>query len=199
MRTSIILVLMLATMVIMPLEADIAVTGMKQQTYQYIINNTEDYPDYQFLTSSEIWNYEYPSLVINGTFGGGYKLDGFILHAIRQNDLDPVVRAELNTSDHEKKNLSAYFESAPMATSDLLLPVATTLNETLQVQNLTVMLRIDEINNGTLNVTRLKTIYQYENGTSSEELEQNKPDDNDAAALNDINQMFSPDTLLDKI
>jgi len=190
---------MLATLVIMPLEADIAVTGMKQQTYQYIINNTEDYPDYQFLTSSEIWNYEYPSLVINGTFGGGYKLDGFILHAIRQNDLDPAVRAELNTSDHEKKNLSVYFESAPMATSDLLLPVATTLNETLQVQNLTVILRIDEISNRTLNVTRLKTIYQYENGTSSEELEQNKPDDNDAAVLNDINQMFSPDTLLDKI
>jgi len=199
MRTSIIIVLMLATLVIMPLEADIAVTGMKQQTYQYIINNTEDYPDYQFLTSSEIWNYEYPSLVINGTFGGGYKLDGFILHAIRQNDLDPAVRAELNTSDHEKKNLSVYFESAPMATSDLLLPVATTLNETLQVQNLTVILRIDEISNRTLNVTRLKTIYQYENGTSSEELEQNKPDDNDAAVLNDINQMFSPDTLLDKI
>nr|WP_319540164.1 hypothetical protein [uncultured Methanospirillum sp.] len=199
MRTSIIIVLMLTGLLIMPLEADIAVTGMKQQTYQYIINNTEAFPDYQFLTSSEIWNYEYPSLVINGTFGGGYKLDGFVLHAIRQNDLDPVIRAELSSSDHEKKNLSAYFESAPMATSDLLLPVATTLNETLAIRNLTVLLRIDEISNRTMNVTRLKTVYQYENGTSSEEFEQSKPEENNSDALNDINQMFSPDTLLEKI
>lgn len=199
MRTSIIILIVLTALLIMPLEADIAVTGMKQQTYQYIINNTEAFPDYQFLTSSEIWNYEYPSLVINGTFGGGYKLDGFVLHAIKQKDLDPAVRTELSSSDHEKKNLSAYFEKAPMATSDLLLPVGTTLNETLQVQNLTVLLRIDEISNRTLNVTRLKTVYQYENGTSSEELDLSKPEENDSAAINDINQMFSPDTLLEKI
>ena len=83
--------------------------------------------------------------------------------------------------------------------SELLLPVATTLNETLEVRNLTVLLRIDGINDKILNVTRLKTIYQYENGTSSEEIEMSKPEDTEAAGLNDINQLFSPETLLEKI
>lgn len=183
----------------MSVQADIAVTGIKQQTNQYVINNTELFPEYQFLTSSEIWNYEYPSLVVNGTFGGGYKLDGFVLHAIKRTDLDPTVLADLSSPEREKKNLSAYFESAPLATSDLLLPVTTSLNENLSVSNLTVLVNIEGINKKNLNVSKIKTIYQYENGTKSEEIEQTKPKESESATLNNINQMFSPDSLLEKI
>jgi hypothetical protein len=199
MRISLIVLVIVAGMVVMTLNADISVTDMKQQTYQYIINNTEVFQDYQFLTSSEIWNYEYPLLIINGTFGGGYKQDGFILHAIKNKDLDPAILAELKSTDYEKKNLSAYFETAPVATSDLILPVATTLDEKIPVQNFTVLLQIDEIQNKTLNVTRVKTIYQYENGTIAEIVQTNESNLNKSDELNDINQMFSPDLLLEKI
>lgn len=195
----VILLLILAGSLFTSVQADIAVADIKQQTNQYIINNTEFYPEYQFLTSSEIWNYEYPSLVVNGTFGGGYKLDGFILHAIKRTYLDPTVLADLSSPEGEKKNLSAYFESTPLATSDLLLPVTTSLNENLSVSNLTVLLNIEGINKKTLIVSKIKTIYQYENGTISEEIEQTKPEKIDSASLNDINQMFSPDILLEKI
>jgi hypothetical protein len=198
MKRIIILFILLGS-IFMPVQADIAITGIKQQNYQYIINNTEAYPDFQFLTSSEIWNYEYPSLIVNGTFSGGYKLDGYVLHAIRQKDLDPAVRTELMHQEREKKNLSVYFESAPLATSDLLLPVSTSLNETIPIRNLTVLLNIEGIDNKTLNVSRIKTIYQYENGSSNEEMEQSKPKESEFSSLNDINQMFSPDILLEKI
>lgn len=195
----IIIVLILAECLFIPVHADIAVTGVKLVTNQYVINNTELFPHYQFLTTSEIWSYESPSLVINGTFGGGYKLDGFILHAIKRTDLDPVILADISSPERVKKNLSSYFESAPLATSDLLLPVSTSLNENLSVNNLTVLLNIEGIDKKNLNISRIKTIYQYENGTKSEVIEQTKPNKGDYVSLNNINQMFSPDILLEKI
>ncbi|MFH0968694.1 MAG: hypothetical protein V1862_13525, partial [Methanobacteriota archaeon] len=77
-----ILILILTGFVLIPVIADIPIEGMKQYNYQYVINNSFEYPDYLFLTSSEIWNFEHPFIVVNGTFSGGYKLDGFVLHAM---------------------------------------------------------------------------------------------------------------------
>ncbi len=182
-----------------PLVADTPIIGMKPYNYQYVINNTAEFPDFQFLTSSEIWNFDYPSLVVNGTFGGGYKLDGFTLHAIRKDKLDPSIREELATVDHEQKNLSSYFETAPLVTSDLSLPVATTLNDTIPVTNLTVLLQINNITAQTLNVTKIKTIYYYENGTTLEESAQPEPRISDPDLVNDISQEFSVDSLMEKI
>lgn len=198
MRKILVSILILVTMLIMPLNADTPITGMKQYNYQYDITNTADYPDYLFLTSSEIWNFEYPSLIVNGTFGGGYKLDGFILHAIKKEDMSQTVKEELTSSDHDKKNLSPYFESAPLATSEILLPVSTSLSDKIPLTNLTVQLQVTGISDRILNITKIKTIYHYVNGTSSEEMDQ-EPSLQNSTVTSDLNQLFSPDSLLEKI
>ena len=47
-----ILILILAGMFLTPAFGDVPIEGMKQYNYQYHINNTEEYPEYMFLTSS---------------------------------------------------------------------------------------------------------------------------------------------------
>ena len=153
-----------------PVMADVPIEGIKQYSYQYVINNSADYPDYVFLTSSEIWSFEHPIFVINGTFGGGYKLDGFILHAIKNADLDAAVKEKLSAAGKGENNFSTYFESAPIATSDILLPVSTGMNDTIPVNNITVILEVKEIKGDILNVTKVKKLLGFENGSIIEEI-----------------------------
>jgi len=69
--------------------ADVKVEGWRDLNYDYIISNINDYPDYIFLTSSNIWGWKYASMINStGPFGKGYKLDDFIVHAIRASDFD---------------------------------------------------------------------------------------------------------------
>lgn len=170
MRGIIILLLLLTTGIIIPTLADIPVEGIKQYNYQYMINNTADYPDYVFLTSSEIWHFEHPSVVVNGTFGGGYKLDGFVLHAIKETNLDATVKEQMTTADQIAENLSGYFASAPLATSEILLAVSIGMNDSIPLNNITVLLEVQNINGSELNITKVKTSLGFENGTVQEEI-----------------------------
>ncbi len=156
--------------------ADVPVEGIAQYTYQYLINNTEEYPEYSFITSSEIWGFEQPSLVINGSFGGGYKLDGFVLHAIRTADLSEKIQEQLSAPGKDTLNLSRYFTTVPVATSDLLLPVSTGMDSSITLSNITVVLQVQEIYGSDLNATKEKTIFRYENGTALEEMTREEAD-----------------------
>lgn len=156
--------------------ADVPVEGIAQYTYQYLINNTAEYPEYSFITSSEIWGFEQPSLVINGSFGGGYKLDGFVLHAIRTADLSEKIQEQLSAPGKDTLNLSRYFTTVPVATSDLLLPVSTGMDSSITLSNITVVLQVQEIYGSDLNATKEKTIFRYENGTALEEMTREEAD-----------------------
>ncbi|PKL60692.1 MAG: hypothetical protein CVV33_01370 [Methanomicrobiales archaeon HGW-Methanomicrobiales-4] len=172
-----ILILILSILLFIPVIADIPIEGMKQHNYQYVINNSAEYPDFIFLTSSEIWNFEHPSIVVNGTFGGGYKLDGFVLHAIKEADLDPLVKEQLGTENQDKTDLNGYFSSAPHATADMMLPVATSINDTIPLSNLTVLLQIQNIQDNELNISKTRVIYGFENGTTIDMAFQEESDD----------------------
>jgi hypothetical protein len=161
-----ILIVILAGFLFIPALADVPIEGMKQYNYQYVINNSVEYPDFIFLTSSEIWNFEHPSIVVNGTFGGGYKLDGFVLHAMKEADLDPLIKEQLGTETQERTDLTKYFSSAPLATADVMLPVATSINDTIPLSNLTVLLQIQNIQDTELNITKTRMVYGFENGTT---------------------------------
>jgi hypothetical protein len=150
---------------------DIAIVGEKQYSFRYVINNTGQYPDYYFLTTNVIMPEPVPNLVENGTFGGGYKLNGFILHAVKKADLDPGVVDTLRSQDRKGENLTAYFEKFPLITSNISLPVSTSLDQTIPVDNITVVLSIDDINSTVLNVSKTMTLYGFENGTVSEDLD----------------------------
>ncbi|HWQ68264.1 MAG TPA: hypothetical protein VN372_15525 [Methanospirillum sp.] len=162
--------LILLTLLFLPTFADVPVEGMKQYNYQYVINNTADYPDYFFLTSSEIWKWNDPKPVLNGTFQDGYKFDGFVLHAIKQTDMDPgILSALMDPMEAPEKNLTEYFEKVSIATANVSLPVSTTVDDTIPLIDIQVNLHVNSISPTDLNVSMSSVIFRYTD-TRSEEI-----------------------------
>lgn len=151
--------------------ADVPVEGMKQVSYSYVISNIRDYPDYVFLTSSAIWGWKYASIINStGTFGGGYKLDSYEVHAIRAPDFDRqkffAARDEYN---QEIANCSDYCRDNPkIVSSNLALPKATSVNLTMPIEKLEVLLSVDGITDQALDISKTRMLYYYENGTVQE-------------------------------
>jgi hypothetical protein len=55
-----------------------------------------------------------------------------------------------------------------MVTSNLTLPVAISLNESMGVDRVEAFLKIDDITNRSLNISRIGMQYHYQNGTIKE-------------------------------
>lgn len=153
--------------------ADVPVPGMKGYDNQYVISNIGDYPGYLFLTSSAIWGWGYTSPVdhATGSFGGGYKLDHFMLHAVKASSFN----ASIFTSGSRAGDVdcTAYCkDNSKIVSSSINLPVSTLVNDTLPLSQITVYLNVNSINDTSLNITRSRTVYQYDNGTSLMALDQ---------------------------
>lgn len=152
--------------------ADILIKGEKNYNYEYNITNINDYPDYVFLTSSVIHKWEYTSIInsTTGLFGGGYKLDRFRLHAIAASDFDrDLFFSQRDQYNPERVNCTEYCQNnSQIATANLALPVAISLNESMGVDRIEVFLKIDDITNESLNISRTGMQYYYQNGTVKE-------------------------------
>jgi hypothetical protein len=151
--------------------ADVPVEGMKQADYTYVISNIKDYPEYVFLTSSVIWGWKYATIINStGTFGGGYKLDSYEVHAIRASDFDrQKFLASRDEYDREIANCTDYCRDNPkIISSNLTLPKATSVKEIIPLKKIEVDLRIDGVTDEALKITRTKMLYYYENGTVQE-------------------------------
>jgi hypothetical protein len=152
--------------------ADILIKGEKNYNYEYNITNIKDYPDYIFLTSSVIHKWEYTSIInsTTGLFGGGYKLDRFRLHAIAASDFDrDLFFSQRDQYNPERVNCTEYCQNnSQIATANLALPVAISLNESMGVDRIEVFLKIDDITNESLNISRTGMQYYYQNGTVKE-------------------------------
>jgi hypothetical protein len=151
--------------------ADVKVEGWKDLSYDYIISNINDYPDYVFLTSSNIWGWKYASLINStGSFGKGYKLDDFKVHAIKASDFDrDLFLRERDEYDLNTVNCTDYCQNnTNIVSSSLMLPKATSIEEILALEKIEVFLKIDNITNQALNISKTKTLYYYENGTVQE-------------------------------
>jgi hypothetical protein len=152
--------------------ADILIKGEKNYNYEYNITNIKDYPDYVFLTSSVIHRWQYTSIInsTTGLFGGGYKLDSFRLHAAAASDFDKeLFFRQRDQYNPESVNCTEYCQNnTQIATSNLTFPVAISLNESMGVDRIDVYLKIDDITNESLNISRTRTQYYYQNGTVEE-------------------------------
>ena len=151
--------------------ADVPVEGMKQANYDYVISNIKDYPEYVFLTSSAIWGWNYASIINStGTFGGGYKLDSFRLHAIKTSDFDQAkFFAARDQYNQEIANCTDYCRDNPkIVSSNLTLPKATSVNEIIPLKKIEIDLRIDSITDQALEISKTRMLYYYENGTVQE-------------------------------
>jgi hypothetical protein len=151
--------------------ADVKVEGWRSQSYDYIISNINDYPDYVFLTSSAIWGWEHASLINKtGSFGGGYQLDGFIVNAISAQDFD--TEKFLSHKDEfspDTVNCTDYCRNNPrILSSNITLDKAVSVKEILPVEKIEVYLKIDNITSHSLNLSKTGMLYYYDNGTTQE-------------------------------
>ncbi|ABD41310.1 hypothetical protein Mhun_1579 [Methanospirillum hungatei JF-1] len=150
--------------------ADVAVEGVSTYFYQYAISNFEEFKDYIFLTSSAIWGWEYPFIIQDGTFGGGYKLDGFVLHAIPSADIDPDTIADINagdalTDETRDSGVSSYLASLPFLTANISLPKGAFFEDDLEIENVTVVLNITALNETSFDVKKDAALFGYRDGT----------------------------------
>ncbi|MCA1917655.1 hypothetical protein [Methanospirillum hungatei] len=150
--------------------ADVAVEGMSPYFYQYDISNFEEFKDYLFLTSSAIWGWEYPFIIQDGTFGGGYKLDGFVLHAIPSADIDPDTIAAINagdalTDESHDSEVSSSLSRLPFLTANISLPKGVFFEDDLGVLNVTVFLNITALNETSFDVKKEAALFGYRDGT----------------------------------
>lgn len=151
--------------------ADIKVEGWREQRYDYTITNISDYPDYVFLTSSAIRGWEYASVLDKtGSFGGGYKLDGFYVHAIRSSDFNAArFFSQRDEYDRDVANCADYCQNNPnIASSSLFLPKAVSVQEAISLEKIKVFLKVDGIADQVLNISKVKMLYYYTNGTVKE-------------------------------
>lgn len=197
MQKEIFLLIIGMALIITPTPGDIPIEGITPYNYQYQITNTANFSDYSFLISSEIWGFDSPHLVNNGTFGGGYKLDGFILHAIRNSDLDPEVRESLISHEEGEKNLVEYFKNVQLATSSMLLPVSTGIDSAIPLSNITVMLQIEDIVDRDLAVSETKKVFWYLNGTVEEKFPSKTEESEDL--LTGLGHLTSIDHITDSL
>jgi hypothetical protein len=151
--------------------ADVKVEGWKDLYYDYIISNINDYSDYIFLTSSNIHGWEYASLINStGLFGKGYKLDDFIVHAIKTSDFNrDLFFSHRDEYDPNTVNCTDYCQdNSKIVSSSLMLPKAISVEEILALEKIEVFLKIDNITDQALDISKTKTLYYYENGTIQE-------------------------------
>jgi len=151
--------------------ADIKVEGWREQRYDYTITNISDYPDYVFLTSSAIRGWEFASVLDKtGSFGGGYKLDGFYVHAIRSSDFNAArFFSQRDEYDRDVANCADYCQNNPnIASSSLFLPKAVSVQEAISLEKIKVFLKVDGIADQVLNISKVKMLYYYTNGTAKE-------------------------------
>ena len=148
--------------------ADIPIKGMKDYYYEYILYNINDFPDYIFLTSSSIWGWKHATMIdkATGSFGGGYKLDGFRIHAIKSDDFKESLWHNSRSKNDQETNCAEYCgNNSKIVTSDLNLPKALSLKEDPLLDKIVVYLIVDEISDNALNISKTRIVYYNINGT----------------------------------
>lgn len=141
--------------------ADIPVPGMSEYDIDYVIADFDNMTDYVFLVNSSIWGWDHSSIVsADGTFGGGYKLDGFGLNAIPSEDFD-----EWAFSNDPRGFCENNTDIIP---SSVYLPVAMTIDEKIPLDRVEVILTLYGINKEYLDFSKTSVIYYYRDGTVEE-------------------------------
>ena len=155
--------------------ADIPIEGVTEYDYEYNLTNAWMYPEYMFLTSSLIWGWDEPRVIQNGTFGGGYKLDSFLVSALRKDAVNSTVLDMLNRSGEEGSEkeadgtlLSEYLSNAPVISANISLPVGGFFEDTLNIESVTVNLKITGFSDADMAIVRDTALFRYKDGKTAE-------------------------------
>ena len=150
-------------------QADVAIKGMKTYDCNYIISNMGNYPNYVFLTTSAIWGWTYATVVDRktGSFGGGYKLDDFVLHAVKISDLRGL---KLNSSgDRSPSQAERLKSNNKVLTANMSFRKASNFRDTIPLEKVSIILKIDSLDDTAFNISRVKAVFDYTGGKRKEE------------------------------
>ncbi len=133
--------------------------------YDYQIVNIDEYPDYLIIAGSSIYGLDSAVPVVNGTFGGGYKLDGFKLYAINNTEVKTM---DLTNDQGEFKNIAHgdYLRNLSMVVSDNTFNVAGSYEKDIGYDKIHVNLTILKLNDDVFEVNQTDRNVTFTNGTS---------------------------------
>jgi hypothetical protein len=143
--------------------ADVIDPGMKDVKIYYQVSNIQNYPDYVFL----IHGNPSPSLeIINSNEFTFYKFSTVSIYAI----------SKTNFNENELKNMNEskaqnFIKTQPnIIKSDIILQKSSkTVNINNPLEKILITLNINSIDNETMNVTKSKVTYTYNDGSVQEE------------------------------
>lgn len=143
--------------------ADVVEPGMKNIKIYYEINNIQNYPDYVFL----IHGNPSPSLeIVNSSEFSFYKLSTVSLYALSKSGFN-----ENELKNMEDSAINNFLQNNnDLIKSDLVLEGASksvSINDPLE--KIIITLNINSINSKTLNITKSKVTYIYNDGSREEE------------------------------
>lgn len=143
--------------------ADVVEPGMKNVKIYYEINNTQNYPDYVFL----IHGNPSPSLeIVNSSEFSFYKLSTVSIYAISKSNFN-----ENELKNMEDSAINNFLQNNnDLIKSDIVLEGASksvSINDPLE--KIIITLNINSINGKTLNITKSKVTYIYNDGSREEE------------------------------
>ncbi len=143
--------------------ADVINPGMKEVKIYYQVSNMENYPDYVFL----IHGTPSPSLeIINSNEFTFYKFSTVSIYAISKTNFNENELKNMNESQ-----LQNFLKTdSSIIKSDLTLQGSSkTVNNNNPLEKILITLNINSIYNETMNVTKSKVTYTYNDGSVQEE------------------------------
>jgi hypothetical protein len=142
--------------------ADVIQPGMKDVKIYYQINNIQNYPDYVFL----IRGTPSPSLeIINSSEFTFYKLSTVSIYAVSKRSFN---ENELKNMDDTQ--LGNFLNSSNVIKSNIKLQGSSkNINIDNPLEKILLTLNINSIDNNTMNITKSKITYIYNDGSTGEE------------------------------
>jgi hypothetical protein len=163
---------------------DVIDPGMKNVEIYYQVSNIQNYPDYVFL----IHGNPSPSLeIINSNEFTFYKFSTVSIYAISKTNFNENELKNMNESQAQ----NFLKTDSSIIKSDLTLHESSkTVNNNNPLEKILITLNINSIDNETMNVTKSKVTYTYNDGSVQEEtfIDQNsipEPSKNSTSLGND--------------
>lgn len=144
--------------------ADVIEPGMKTVDFNYRVSNIDNYPDYVFLAHG----IPAPTIeIINSSDFGFYKLSTVSIYAIRKSDFN-----ENQFKNMDNSEIDNFFNNNPkLVKSDLVLKGSYgTVGIDNPLEDITVILEIESVDQNNLKIKKSKAIYAYTDGIPEEKI-----------------------------
>ena len=147
--------------------ADVAISGRKNVSYCFQIENLNKFPDYVFLAYYDFPRHSY-QVIKPGDCIVFYKLSRPTLYAIKKTEFN---EADAGTTQRGQvdENVKAYFETNPnLIRSGIKISSVSSLSDQNPINGIADMLRIKALSPKSFDIAYVRVIYTYSDGSTEE-------------------------------